>query len=88
MSKVAELSEPVSLRLPVDVLKDIETVAAASDRTRSWVMVRALKRYLATEGQDILAIAHGKQQIADSDAHDMETVIEEIEAVIRSGKAA
>ncbi len=87
MSKVAELSEPVSLRLPVDVLKDIETVAAASDRTRSWVMVRALKRYLATEGQDILAIAHGKQQIADGDGHDMDAVIDEVEALISTGKS-
>ena len=88
MTKVADLSEPVSLRLPADILKNIELVAAASDRTRSWVVVRALKRYLATEGQDILAIAHGKQQIADGDAHDMDAVIDEVEALIRSGKAA
>lgn len=88
MAKAADLSEPISLRLPVDILKDIELVAAASERTRSWVMVRALKRYLATEGQDILAIAHGKQQIVDGDVHDMDAVIDEVDALIRSGKAA
>lgn len=88
MAKVAELSEPISLRLPVEILRDIEAVAAASDRTRSWVMVRALKRYLATEGQDILAIAHGKQQIADGDVHDMDAVIDQVDALFKSGKAA
>ncbi len=38
----ADLSDPISLRLPVEMLKSIERVAEASDRTRSWVIVRAL----------------------------------------------
>jgi predicted transcriptional regulator len=46
-----ELSDPISMRLPVDVLEAIERVAEATDRNRSWVMVRALRRYLATEGR-------------------------------------
>jgi predicted transcriptional regulator len=83
-----DLSEPVSLRLPSDVLQAIEAVAAASDRTRSWVMVRALKRYLATEGAEILAVAEGRRQIAAGDAHDMDAVLGEVEALVRAGKAA
>lgn len=83
-----DLSEPVSLRLPTDVLQAIEAVAAAADRTRSWVMVRALKRYLATEGAEILAVAEGRRQIAAGDVHDMDAVIDEVEALVRSGKAA
>lgn len=49
MNKV-ELSDPIALRIPIDVLGDIEKIATASDRTRSWVIVRALKLYLASEG--------------------------------------
>lgn len=88
MTAPRELSEPISLRLPIEVLQAIESVAIASDRTRSWVMVRALKRYLATEGAEILAVAEGRWQIAAGDAHDMDAVIDEVEALVRSGKVA
>lgn len=86
MSK-SPLSAPLTLRLPVDVLNDIEKIAAASDRTRSWVIVRALKSYLASEGSDILAIVKGREQIADGDVHDMDDVLKEIEAIINTRAA-
>ncbi len=86
MSK-SPLSEPLTLRLPLDVLGDLEKIASASDRTRSWVIVRALKAYLAGEGADILAIVKGREQIAAGDVHDMDDVIREIEAIVNS-KAA
>ncbi|MBN9042500.1 MAG: CopG family transcriptional regulator [Rhizobiales bacterium 62-47] len=86
MSK-SPLSEPLTLRLPLAVLEDIEKIAAASDRARSWVIVRALKLYLAGEGSDILAIIKGREQIATGDVHDMDDVIREIEAIVNS-KAA
>ena len=53
MGKTNELSDPISLRLPMDVLTAIEQVATATDRTRSWVIVRALKRYLNRRELDI-----------------------------------
>ncbi len=81
------LSEPLALRLPLDVLEAVQKIAAASDRTRSWVIVRALKTYLAGEGADILAIAKGREQIAAGDTHDMDDVLREIEAIVNS-KAA
>ncbi|NEW94336.1 ribbon-helix-helix domain-containing protein [Rhodopseudomonas sp. BR0M22] len=86
MSK-APLSDPLTIRLPLDVLDDIEKIAAASDRKRSWVIVRALKAYLEGEGADILAIIKGREQIAAGGVHDMDDVIREIEAIVNS-KAA
>ncbi|KIZ38943.1 MULTISPECIES: ribbon-helix-helix protein, CopG family [Rhodopseudomonas] len=86
MSKTP-LSEPLTLRLPRDVLQQIETIASASDRTRSWVIVRALKAYLAGEGADILAVVKGREQITAGDVHDMDDVIKEIEAIVNA-KAA
>jgi predicted transcriptional regulator len=82
-----ELSDPITLRLPVDVLHDLESIAKTADRTRSWVMVRALRLYLAGEGADILNVAKGLQQIENGEAHDMDEVIGEVEAIVR-GKVA
>ncbi|MDQ2080422.1 ribbon-helix-helix domain-containing protein [Xanthobacteraceae bacterium Astr-EGSB] len=90
MGKSNELSDPISLRLPVDVLAAIEQVATATDRSRSWVIVRALKRYLMTEGAQILDVVEGRAQIAAGDVHDMDDVLDEVERIVRSpsGEAA
>jgi predicted transcriptional regulator len=79
-----ELSDPISIRLPREVLDAVERVAEASDRSRSWVLVRALRRYLATEGADILAVVEGRAQIAAGDAHDLDDVLDDIERIIRA----
>lgn len=78
-----ELSDPITLRLPVEVLGDIEKVAAACNRTRSWVMVRALRLYLANEGAAVLRIVEGREQIECGEWHDMDDVIAELEAIIK-----
>jgi len=81
------LSDPIPLRVPRDVLANIEKIAKASDRTRSWVMVRALRLYLAGEGADILNVIDGREAIAAGDDHDMDDVLGEIEEIVR-GKVA
>ena len=90
MGKTNELSDPISLRLPVDILAAVEQVANATDRTRSWVIVRALRRYLMTEGAQILDVVEGRAQIAAGDVHDMDDVLDEVERIVRSpaGEAA
>ena len=90
MAKHNELSDPISLRLPVDILAAIEQVARATDRNRSWVIVRALRRYLMTEGAQILDVVEGRAQIAAGDAHDIDDVLDEVKRIIRSpaGEAA
>ena len=55
-----ELSDPITLRLPLGVLREIEEIAEATDRTSSWIMVRDLKLYLAGEGRNILSDIEGK----------------------------
>ncbi len=86
MSK-PELSDPIAIRIPLEVLAQIEAVAAATERTRSWVMVRALRYYLGAEGAEILAAIEGRRQIAEGNSHDMDDVIAELDA-IADGKAA
>jgi predicted transcriptional regulator len=79
-----ELSDPITLRVPVDVLKAVEAVAETCDRSRSWVIVRALRLYLAEEGEDILAVRRGREQIASGQSHDMDDVLRELEAIVGS----
>ena len=81
------LSDPITLRVPVDVLGAIEAIADTCDRTRSWVIVRALRQYLAGEGEDILAVRRGREQIAAGQSHDMDDVLRELETIM-TGKAA
>lgn len=86
MSK-AELSDPIAFRVPVDVLANIERIAAASERTRSWVIVRALKLYLADEGADCLAVLRGREEAAAGGGHGADDVLAELGRIIR-GKVA
>lgn len=83
-----KLSEPVALRIPIDVLSDIERIAEIGERTRSWVIVRALKAYLATEGQEILDIAKGRDEFDRGAAHDLDEVLDEIEGKHSANNAA
>ncbi|MDR4308321.1 ribbon-helix-helix protein, CopG family [Chelatococcus sambhunathii] len=82
-----QLSDPVAFRLPLEVLDQIETIAETCERTRSWVIVRALRLYLAGEGSEVLAIRRGREQIASGESHDLDDVIGELEAIV-AGKAA
>jgi len=86
MSK--ELSDPIAIRVPLDVLQDIERVAGAIDRTRSWVMVRALKLYLAGEGEEVLSLLRAREQEADGGGHDADHVMAELDAIVAGTKAA
>ena len=82
-----ELSDPITLRIPKDILADFEKIAQACDRTRSWVMVRAFRKYLQGEGRDILNVVRGREAAAVGDVHDMDDVLKEIEDIVR-GKVA
>jgi predicted transcriptional regulator len=74
------LSDPIALRIPEDMLKDIEAIAKASDRSRSWVIVRALKYYLMQEGNDVLQIVAAQAEVEAGDVMDMEDLLAELEA--------
>lgn len=87
MSIKRELSDPIALRLPTDVLSDIEAVARTSEITRSWVIVRALKAYMAGEGREILEIARARQAVDAGAGDDLDDVIAEVEAITKGAAA-
>lgn len=86
MSK-PQLSDPITLRLPVDVLEAIERIAKTSDRSRSWVMVRAMRLYLVGEGAEILNVTDGMAQLDNGESEDMDDVIAQVEQIVRGNAA-
>ncbi|RYE50680.1 MAG: ribbon-helix-helix protein, CopG family [Rhizobiaceae bacterium] len=86
MSKVTS-SESVTLRIPGDVLSRIQTIADATDRSRSYIIVRALRAYLLSEGSDVLEAIEGRQQIAAGEHEDLDDVIADMDRII-AGKVA
>jgi predicted transcriptional regulator len=81
------LSDPLTMRLPEDVLAEIEEIAGICNRTRSWVFVRALKSYLATEGKEIRDIAKAKREIEAGEGSDLDDLIDEVDAIAKGAAA-
>ncbi|MGA1829783.1 CopG family ribbon-helix-helix protein [Rhizobium wenxiniae] len=81
------LSDPITLRVPQDILDDIEKIAETADRSRSWVIVWALKYYLMAEGNDVLQIRKGEEQIARGEHVDAEEFFTELLGEKRSDAA-
>jgi predicted transcriptional regulator len=84
---MSSASESVTLRIPVEVLSDIEAIAEATERSRSYIIVRALKTYLLNEGADIFASIKGHEQIAAGEYEDIDDVISDMDRII-AGKVA
>ena len=86
MSK-QQLSDPITLRLPLDLLAEIEAVADACERSRSWVMVRALKAYMAQEGREIQEMAEARKAVEDGSGIDAQDVLAEVDAITKGAAA-
>ena len=86
MSDVAK-SAQTSLRLPADLIASYDRIAAALDRDRSWVMVRALRRYLDGEGADVLREAEGLASLDRGEGVDFEAVQSEAEAIVAQARS-
>ena len=83
MTKISQ-SESVTLRIPTEVLRDIQSIADATDRSRSYIIVRALKTYLLNEGADLLAAIKGREQIAAGEFEDLDDVLADMEKIAAS----
>jgi len=78
---------PVSLRVPADMLESIDKVAKSVERPRSWVILRALRFYLADEGQEFLDIQEGIDELDRGEGIPSEQVWAELEAMIAAMRA-
>jgi len=77
----------ISLRVPSDMLADFDRIAAAMERDRSWVILRAMKTYLEGDGADVLEEIEGLADLDRGESHDLDDVLAEAEAMIAATKA-
>lgn len=82
-----DLSDPITLRLPLDLLAEIEAVAGICERSRSWIMVRALKAYMAEEGREILEMAEARRAVDEGQGSSADDVLAEVAAIIKGAAA-
>eukprot|EP01035_Chromulina_nebulosa_P046412 gene46412-62870_t len=75
-------TESVTLRVPTEILDSIEIIAEATDRSRSYIIVRALKTFLLNEGAHVLAAVKGQEQIASGDYEDIDDVISDMDKIL------
>jgi predicted transcriptional regulator len=77
----------VSIRVPTDIIGAFDDVAKALERDRTWVMVRAFRRYLDDEGADIRREANGIAALDRGEGVDFDRVMDEADAVIAQATA-
>jgi predicted transcriptional regulator len=82
-----DLSDPITMRLPNDVLSEIEDIARICNRSRSWVFVRAVKSYLAAEGREIIELAEARRDLENGLGQDLDDVVDEVDAIIKGAAA-
>lgn len=80
-------SIPVSLRVPADLIETLDKIAAALERSRSWVMLRALRQYAADEGQEILDVQEGLAELERGEGIPIEDVLAEMDEIIAKAEA-
>ena len=80
-------SIPVSLRVPADVIETLDKIATALERPRSWVMLRALRQYIADEGQEVLDVQEGIAELDRGEGIPIEDVLAEMDEIIANAEA-
>ena len=73
---------PVSVRLPADVVETLDKVAAILERPRSWVVLRAIRQYLAYEGQEMLDVRQGIEEAERGEVVDFDEVMAGLDEII------
>jgi predicted transcriptional regulator len=78
---------PISLRMPEDVVERLDKVAAVLERPRSWVILRAIRQYLADEGQEVLDVQEGIEEADRGECVPIEEVLAEMDEIIARAEA-
>jgi predicted transcriptional regulator len=69
----------ISARVPEDLGQQIDRLAAAANRNRSWVVEEALRAYLAKEVQFLEAVEEGMEAYKRGDVLDHSEVVARFE---------
>lgn len=77
----------VSIRLPAELLGEVDRVAAALERDRTWVMLHAFKRYLDDEGAEILSEAEGIEALDRGEGVALKALLDQADSLLKAGRA-
>src|SRR5207253_8335804 len=83
--KAASVS--VSLRVSAELIEILDKIAAALERPRSWVMLCALRQYIADEGQEVLDVQEGIAELDRGEVVPIEDVLAEMDEIIAKAEA-
>ena len=75
---------PVSVRLPADMVEKLDKVAAILERPRSWVIMAAVREYLANEGQELFDIQAGIEEADRGEGIPFEQVLAELDEMLNA----
>lgn len=75
-------SVTIAARVDADLDDGLERLAAATGRSKSWLISEALRSYVASEQQFLAAVEEGKQALRDGKTLDHETVVAAFERIV------
>jgi predicted transcriptional regulator len=78
---------PISVRLPPELLEKLDKIAAALERSRSWVLLHAFKEYLKGEGDEVLEVQEGIEQLDRGESVSSEQLFAEMDEIIARAEA-
>jgi predicted transcriptional regulator len=81
-------SSHVSLRIPNDLIAAFDKLAAALDRPRSWVMVRALSQYLEDEGAEIFQDLESIAELDRGESAPLEESLRKVRTIVAKAEKA
>jgi predicted transcriptional regulator len=73
----------ITVRVSEDMVQELDELARAMDRSRSWVVTDALARYLAEERQWMESVKRGIEAADRGELIPHEQVMEEMRQMIR-----
>lgn len=72
----------IAARVNSDLDSELERLAAATGRSKSWLISDALRSYVASERQFLAAVEEGKQALRDGKTLDHATVVAAFERIV------
>ncbi|MCR4378219.1 MAG: ribbon-helix-helix domain-containing protein [Rhodospirillales bacterium] len=72
----------LSVRVPEEVMDKVDRIVLATDRNKSWVVLRALTLYLEGEGGGILQDAAGLEALDRGDSIGFDEAMDEMERLV------
>jgi RHH-type rel operon transcriptional repressor/antitoxin RelB len=76
-------SVTIAARVDADLDSQLERLASATGRSKSWLVNEALRSYVANEQQFLAAVEEGKQALQDGKIVDHETVVAAFERIVK-----